>query len=934
MNKHSIKLLLLLLLPFQIMAQVITADPPFPIDNQPVTLSFHADEGDGGLADFTGDIWAHTGVITNNSASGSDWKYVIAGWGENTNKAKLTRINANTYELVISPSIRDFYGVPQGEEIQKIAIVFRNNDGSKTGRDTGGNDIFTDVYKVGLNVNIESPVSGEIVNMNDIVPVVVNASNADLVKFYINNEFIGDYPADGFTYDFQAVNDGKTSFKVEAISADDLVSDSTYVFVRGEVSIEEIPVGMHDGVNYLSDNSVLLSLLAPGKEYAFAIGDFSNWEVNDEVFMKQTPDGERFWIQIDNLEADHSYIYQYYIDGELKVADVYGEQISDPWNDSYIEESVFPNMPEYPFGLTQGIASVFTTAQTPYEWNITDFQAPKVTDMVIYETLIRDISKEHTFQFLIDSIDYFKELGINVMELMPINEFEGNSSWGYNPSFYFAVDKYYGPKNKLKEFVDICHANGIAVVIDMVLNHSYGQNPQVQMYWDGANNQPAADNPWFNTKSPNQYFNWGNDYNHESAYTKAFVDDVNTFWLEEFKVDGFRFDFTKGFTNKPGDGWAYDASRITILQRMANAIWEVNENAYVIFEHLSDNSEEKVLANSGILLWGNMNERFKQANMGYHNDPNSSSDLSWSSYKKRNWNNPHVVSYMESHDEERQMVYNASWGNSSGAYNIKDPDISMRRIAMSTLFHTIVPGPKMYWQFEELGYDYSINWPSGTSGDRLTPKPPRWDYMERWRRNHLYSVTAALNTLKVEQDAWETTNFEIHLSGAIKTVSLMSEDMNVIAIGNFDVVAKDVSIQFPNGGVWYNYFDDLVIDLGNTTTWTANLDPGEYFLFTTVEFDNPQLGTGIHIEKNKSKQGLNIFPNPTNEILNILINDAKGAINIRVFDINGKQVKNDNTYSLIKQHQYELSVLNLPRGVYLLKVQTESSIMSTHFVKI
>lgn len=921
-------LLLAVLITLNSFAQVVTTDPAFPTENNSVLIIFHADQGDQGLMGFTGDIWAHTGVITDNSSSGSDWKYVVAGWGENTDKAKLTKIADDTYSLEISPSIREYYGVPEGEQIQQMAFVFRNSDGSQTGRATGGLDIFVDVSENVLNADLQSPENGLIVDQNETIEVVANAFNAEATKFYINGDFIGDYPADGFTYEYQAVNAGKTTFKIEAISGDEIVADSSYVFVKGEVVVEDLPAGMKDGPNYISETSVLLSLLAPGKDYAFAIGDFSNWEVNDDVFMKKTPDGERFWVQIDGLTPGQPYIYQYYIDGELKVADVYCDQVSDPWNDQYIDEETFPNLPEYPSEKASGIASVFTPGQEDYNWQIEDFQAPKVTDLVIEEILIRDIHESHSFQFLIDTLNYFKNLGINTIELMPVNEFEGNISWGYNPSFYFAVDKYYGTKNKLKELIDLCHANGMAVVIDMVLNHSYGQNPQVQMYWDGTNNRPAANNPWFNQQSPNPTYSWGSDYNHESPYTQDFVDSVSSYWLTEYKVDGFRFDFTKGFTNNGGDGWAYDADRIAILQRMSNAIWEVKPDTYVIMEHLTDNTEEKVLANSGILLWGNMTGEFKEANMGY------SSDLGWSSYQRRNWNEPHLVSYMESHDEERQQFNNLSWGNSHGSYDIATEDIGLRRIAMSTLFHTIVPGPKMYWQFEELGYDYSINWPSGNSNDRLTPKPPRWDYYEDWRRNHLYQVTAALNKLKTEQDAWETTDYEMSVNGYLKRLTLLSDDMNVVAIGNFDVVEKGVMIEFPNGGVWYNYFDDQSIDLGSETNWETTLAPGDYYLFTTVELDNPNLGTGVETSFVGNDKSIEIYPNPVEDQLNIQIkHSAKGAIEFQIINLNGKIIKTQKAYSLINSYESEMNLSELPDGIYIIRVQLESGIYNTKFIK-
>ncbi len=99
-----------------------------------------------GLIDYAGDdVYAHTGVITDKSTSGSDWKYVIAEWSTNLPKAKLTKVSANVWTLTISPSIREFYGVPAEEKILKMAFVFRNSGGTVTGRDVGGTDIFYDV---------------------------------------------------------------------------------------------------------------------------------------------------------------------------------------------------------------------------------------------------------------------------------------------------------------------------------------------------------------------------------------------------------------------------------------------------------------------------------------------------------------------------------------------------------------------------------------------------------------------------------------------------------------------------------------------------------------------------------------------------------------------------------------------------------------------
>ncbi len=159
-------------------------------------------------------------------------------------------------------------------------------------------------------------------------------------------------------------------------------------------------------------------------------------------------------------------------------------------------------------------------------------------------------------------------------------EFSGNLSWGYNPIYHTAVDKYYGTANKLKQFIDLCHQNGIAVILDMVLNHADNLSPLAMLWWDDIQNRPAQNNPYLNPVARHP-FNVFNDFNHESNATKYFVDRVNEYWLKQFKFDGFRFDLSKGFTqNFPIDvgQWSqYDQSRINILTRMADKIGKLTQ---------------------------------------------------------------------------------------------------------------------------------------------------------------------------------------------------------------------------------------------------------------------------------------------------------------------------------------------------------------------
>ncbi len=160
----------------------------------------------------------------------------------------------------------------------------------------------------------------------------------------------------------------------------------------------------------------------------------------------------------------------------MKIADPYSEKILDPANDGGISASVYPGLKPYPAGQS-GIVSVLQTAAPAYTWRNNSFTGADKKNLIIYEVLLRDFTDAHSWQTMIDTLSYIQRLGINAIELMPVTEFEGNDSWGYNPSFSFAPDKYYGTKNKLKEFIDYCHSKNISVIMDVVPNHCYGHSP-------------------------------------------------------------------------------------------------------------------------------------------------------------------------------------------------------------------------------------------------------------------------------------------------------------------------------------------------------------------------------------------------------------------------------------------------------------------------
>ena len=172
-------------------AQTVVTVPVYPTDLDSCTVIFDATKGNAGLMNVPPPVYAHTGVITNLSTSSSDWKYVLAPWNQNIPKALMTPLGNNLYSIKMLPSIRAFYGVPAGESIQKMAFVFRNSDGSKTGREANGGDIFTNVYPTITSVKINLPQNKNLfLQAQDSIPVNATSPLADTMKIFLNGNLI------------------------------------------------------------------------------------------------------------------------------------------------------------------------------------------------------------------------------------------------------------------------------------------------------------------------------------------------------------------------------------------------------------------------------------------------------------------------------------------------------------------------------------------------------------------------------------------------------------------------------------------------------------------------------------------------------------------------------------------------------------------------
>lgn len=946
-------------------AQLLSWTPNFPLDNSTLVITMDATKGNAALKDYanTTDVYMHLGVLTNLSTSATDWKYVVTTWGTTNATYQATFLGNNKYQYTIN-NIRTFFNVPAGETIKTVNVLFRNGTGSIKQANSDGSDMYIPVYPAGqLAVRIDTPLREpryipypepltKLIGDNIFVKAV-SSQNADLNLKFNGTSF---QTATGATSisgtSGNIIASGNQQIIAEATVGANTVRDTFNFFVAPPANQAPLPANVKDGINYITSDSVVLVLLAPGKSRVSVIGDFNNWTEQTAYQMNITPDGRRWWLGIGKLTPGQEYGFQYYVNGTLKIADPYCEKILDPNNDQYISAATYPNPTTYPTGKTSGIVGVLRTAETPYTWTANNYVRPDKKNLVIYELHVRDFIAAQNYQTLTDTLNYLQNLGINAIELMPINEFEGNNSWGYNPDFFFALDKAYGTKAKLKQFVDECHKRGIAVIMDAVFNHATGLSPLAQLYWDAANNRPAANNPWLNVTATHP-FSVFNDFNHESDSTKYHVSRFIRYWLTEYKIDGFRWDLSKGFTQKVstdvGSWNTYDPTRINIWQRYYDSTQAVSPGAYCILEHLGNDDEEAELARRGMMLWGKMTDQYNQNTMGY----TSNNDISRAYWTNRSfWNDgtlndkPHIVIYAESHDEERTMYKNVAFGNSSGSYNVKDTATALQREEAKAAILLMVPGPKMLWQFEELGYDKSIFMcengtiptPYGTDNCKVNPKPAGWGYFNFANANarrKLYNVYAALNRLRAQFPGVfnsRTISTGTNFGNLFKTIVLDSSSLKVVVVANFDVVQQTSAVTFPQTGSWYSYLTGDALNV-TSSTQSITLQPGEYYVYLNKVVAGGIVTAVKDVVLSNKDFKVAIYPNPVVQQATVDYElPESGKVTISVKSITGQNMGIINKGFQLKGMQR--TVLNsnnfnasrLVPGNYLLEVRVNNKV--------
>lgn len=913
--KKLIFFLFLFILNFKALGQVTTQEL-FPNAENEITiivdLKKAKDSRAAGLLGKSSDVYLWSGA--GSTETGSAFQYQPLGqtnFSAPYDKGKMTNLGNDVWSIKLTP--RNYFSVPSGIPIVKLGLLLKNGDGKSQTE-----DFLLNLYTGSLGIKWLTPAEKfTLSEANKTIKIRASFSTKSNAELRLGSTLLWSQTAtDSMNVSYMlGAEQGKSyQFVLSLESANVKYKDSVQVLTKPSLTIKERPAGIKDGITYV-DEHVFLSLYAPQKSFVYAIGEFSDWKVNPNYLMNRTIDGNRYWIDLGSFSSGQEVAYQYFVDGSLTVADPLTDQILDN-NDPYITSKTYPNLKKYPTAAS-GIVSVFSTGQKDYPWTIKNFSRPSQNNLNVYELLVRDFVADKRYVTVADSLPYLKKLGINALELMPVMEFSGNDSWGYNPIFYFAPDKAYGTKNELKYLIDKCHENGVAVILDMVLNQADLENPYVKMYWDGT--KPTATSPFFNVTATHP-FSVFFDFNHESPHTQWLVDAVCQYWLTEYKMDGFRFDLSKGFTQLNSgtnvDLWGkYDASRIKIWKRIFNKIRSYDSNAYVILEHFAENLEEKELADYGMMLWANAKFDMTKIIQAYP------STYDWISYKMRGFSKPNLVNYIESHDEERLMVEIAS----TAARKVFSANEKLDRMKMAAALFFVIPGPKMIWQFGELGYDVSIN-----SNGRTGTKPLLWNYLQDKERVKLLGVYQQMANLRLNKTVFQTNDFKLDVANEVKQVNLTEGNSQVFLIANSGPEAQSSMLSFPVTGKWYDYFTGKSFDV-TTKTLPINLVSGEFHLFVNEAWNNKNLNLVpwdapnfqvLGMEKENPLSML-VYPNPIQDIIQVSWNATNNAeIDLKIIDHLGREVLTKRILQIPKRlNLYEFSKTDLLKsGIYFIQM--------------
>lgn len=525
------------------------------------------------------------------------------------------------------------------------------------------------------------------------------------------------------------------------------------------------------------------NLFAPYNEGAALIGSFSNWE---EIPMQKGKDGY-FRTKVELKDGVYQYKFKvrsksWFLepDAWVEIVDPYATDIDDPSQNCVIR-------------IKDGDRIVDT-----YVWQHDDKPLPADRELVIYEMHVADFSGGEAdplargkYEHVVEKLDYLVELGINAIELMPLKEYPGDYSWGYNPRYFFAAESSYGTTEGLKKLIDECHARGIRIIIDGIYNHSEASSPLTQIDHDY----------WYHHAPRDPDNNWGPEFNYElydeklETYpARKFIGDTVRYWVQEFHIDGIRFDAARQIANYDFMHW--------IVQEAKNAAGP--KPFYTVAEHIPETTS---ITNLEGPMDGCWHDSFYHCIVEHIcGDTFDLERLKEVIDCKRQGflGATNVVNYLSNHDHDRVMTELGNRGILDAA--------AFKRAKLGVVLLMTAVGVPLIWMGEEFG-EYK--------GKTIEQAKIDWTVLGNDSNKNLWEYYKGLIHLRKNNQALYTENIDFFHEDPDSKVFAYTrwndEGSRVVVVANLseNYLAGYSVPHFPANGTWHEWTGDYDVESGD-----------------------------------------------------------------------------------------------------------------------
>ena len=487
------------------------------------------------------------------------------------------------------------------------------------------------------------------------------------------------------------------------------------------------------------------------------------------------------------------------------------------------------------FGL--GKQSAVSLDATPYTWSASEatWTVPALADLIMYEVNVAELNRD--LDGATQRLDYLADLGITCMSLMPITNIAAEVDWGYLPVGYFGVDDRFGGNEAFKTFVDAAHARGIAVIVDAVYGHASRVLFAYQYLYDRL---AYSANPFMGPFAKDYFAALGASTDYARPLVQDFFAAVNRFWLEEFHVDGFRYDCVPNFWDGPvGVGYAklvYDTQASVAAEVAAGRMTRFNGPNGLHLIQCAEQLEDPV----GILWQSYSNTTWQEGtlsaaravargqagaidwfgqSLGLAGFPTEVT-LNGTSFPRT------ALQYLETHDHSRLLAeFSTLQPDEAGNYLFAVGDRNLwYKLQPYLICLLTAKGTPMLFEGEELAEDYTL--PGNGLGRISLLRPVNWDFFYDDPGRRMVSLVRKLIRLRRERDElrhgahWyysDATNYANH--GVLVQHRSFGNLTTVIAV-NFTDQDATVPLVMPSPGTW----TERLADQGDlTVTGTQQL---------------------------------------------------------------------------------------------------------------